>query len=73
MALPRHAFWPDDLGLKEALRSEPLLTGHRQIADAYLLALATAHGGILATFDRGVLSLSGAKDGAVELLGRLAM
>ena len=67
-ALPRHAFWPDDLILQEALRSERLLTGHRQIADAYLLALAIAHGGIFATFDRGVLSLSGARNGAVEIL-----
>jgi toxin-antitoxin system PIN domain toxin len=68
-ALPQHAFWPDDLVLGEALRAERLLIGHRQISDAYLVALASAHRGVLATFDRGVLSLSGAaKHGAVELL-----
>jgi predicted nucleic acid-binding protein len=67
-ALPHHAFWPDDLSLREALEGERLLIGHRQIADAYLVALAGAHGGFLATFDRGVLSLAGAQDGAVELL-----
>jgi predicted nucleic acid-binding protein len=68
-ALPQHAFWPDDVALGKALQGERLLTGHRQISDAYLVALATAHRGILATFDRAVLSLSGAaKGGAVELL-----
>jgi toxin-antitoxin system PIN domain toxin len=67
-ALPQHEFWPDDLQLSEALRGEPLVIGHRQVSDAYLLALATAHRGILATFDQAVLSLSGAKNGCLELL-----
>jgi len=30
------------------------LTGHREITDAYLLALAVRHDGALATFDRSL-------------------
>lgn len=30
------------------------LLGHRQITDAYLLALAVEHGGSFATFDRRI-------------------
>lgn len=67
-ALPSHAFWPDDLPLKEALGTDQAIVTHRQITDAYLLALARVRGGILATLDRGVLSLPGSVSGAVELL-----
>lgn len=31
--------------------------GHRQVTDVYLVALATAHGGRLATFDRAIAAL----------------
>jgi toxin-antitoxin system PIN domain toxin len=52
---PQHAFWPDDLSLldPECIDHRHLL-GHRQITDAYLLALAVKHGGRLVTLDRGV-------------------
>jgi predicted nucleic acid-binding protein len=40
--------------------------GHRQVTDAYLVALARHHDGRLATFDRGLAALH---DDAVELLG----
>ena len=53
-----HEFWPDDLPCTEAL--EPLrgrLLGHRQVTDAYLLALALRRGAQLATLDRGVAEL----------------
>ena len=67
-ALPEHKFWPADLGLLDALvKLEPII-GHRQITDAYLLALARARRGILATLDRGVLALTGEKEQGVELL-----
>lgn len=66
--LPDHAFWPDDLPLNDAIRKDQPIVGHRQITDAYLVALATAHGGILATLDRAVLSLPGSTGGTVELL-----
>ena len=51
-ALPGHAFWPDDISMLggKQIDSSRLL-GFSQITDSYLLALARAHGGQLATFD----------------------
>ena len=47
-----HSFWPDDLGWTgEWDLPLSLLTGHRQITDAYLLGLAVLHGGRLVTLD----------------------
>lgn len=50
-----HMFWPDAFSLLERGRLlwDRVLTS-RQITDAYLLALATANGGRLVTFDRGI-------------------
>jgi toxin-antitoxin system PIN domain toxin len=50
-----HAFWPDDLTLRQAecVHADQLL-GHRQVTDVYLLALAVRHGGRLVTFDQSV-------------------
>ena len=48
-----HVFWPDDLSLCDS-RVFNLTVGHRQLTDVYLLGLATAHGGRLATFDRSI-------------------
>jgi uncharacterized protein len=53
--LPGHEFWPDDLSLTDA--KPGLLGSHRHVTDSYLVALATAHDGILATLDRGIASL----------------
>lgn len=52
-ALPGHVFWPDDVSLLDSGKfdSSRLLTS-AQVTDSYLLALACAHGGQLATFDR---------------------
>ena len=52
---PDHVFWQDSLSLRETgcVRSRSL-QGHRQVTDAYLLALAVANRGSLATFDRSV-------------------
>jgi len=47
-----HVFWNDDLPLGQALGAFAHLTGHRQITDAYLLALAASKGGALVTFDQ---------------------
>ena len=44
------------------------LVGHRQITDAYLVALATSRGGVLATLDRGVLAVVGNNEKSVELV-----
>lgn len=65
--LPKHEFWADDLTLRKAVERLPPLAGHRQITDAYLIALASAHGGMLATLDRATLAL-GRGIGAVEAI-----
>lgn len=50
-----HAFWPDDVSLlDDDWLDWNRLTGHRQITDAYLLALAVRHGGRLVTLDRRI-------------------
>ena len=66
--LPGHDFWPDDLPLRDAVEGKPALAGHRQVVDAYLLALATSHGGVLATLDRAVAILARGGRGAVEII-----
>ena len=67
--LAGHEFWPDDIPLHAAIARAPALIGHRQITDAYLLALASKHNGVLATFDLGLRSLARADCGAVEIIG----
>jgi uncharacterized protein len=50
-----HAFWADDISLRDNERIDPdRILGPNQITDAYLLALAVKHGGRLATFDRSI-------------------
>lgn len=50
-----HAFWPDDLSLRDdTLGDFSRVQGHQQVTDLYLLALAVRHGGRLVTFDRAV-------------------
>lgn len=52
-SLPGHRFWPDDISLMETDRIDTARLLHAsQITDSYLLALARAHDGQLATFDR---------------------
>ena len=48
-----HVFWPDDVSVCDA-GLFGLTVGYRQLTDVYLLGLATAHDGCLATFDRSV-------------------
>lgn len=51
--LAGHAFWPDDLSIADARFFAPeLLSSHTRITDGYLLALAHAKRGRLATMDR---------------------
>jgi len=58
-----HQFWADDVSLTEAeFKFTGLLTGHRQVTDAYLLTLAIRKNGKLATLDRGVVELAKSKD-----------
>ena len=50
-----HAFWPGDVSILDpGAFAAGHLAGHRQVSDAYLLALATRHEGALVTFDRNV-------------------
>ena len=67
-ALSGHVFWPDDLSLARhsTLRAERLLSSS-QVTDTYLLALAHAKGGLLATFDRKLVT-SAVTGGAEALL-----
>lgn len=51
----RYAFWPCDISvLDEDVVDRSRVHGPRQLTDAYLLALAVAHGGRFVTFDRGL-------------------
>lgn len=51
--LPGHHFWPDDISIADAAFFAPeLLSSHSRVTDAYLLALARAHRGRLATMDQ---------------------
>ena len=67
-SLPEHEFWPDDLTLTDAIGEREFIVGHRQITDAYLLALARARAGIFATLDRATLALARSPE-EVELPG----
>jgi uncharacterized protein len=52
-ALPGHVFWPDDISLLDRRRvAADRLLAAGQVTDTYLLALAVAHGGQLASLDR---------------------
>jgi toxin-antitoxin system PIN domain toxin len=52
-ALPGHAFWADDISLLDPQKIDAArLLNSAQVTDTYLLALARAHGGQLASFDR---------------------
>jgi toxin-antitoxin system PIN domain toxin len=66
--LPEHKFWPADLALSDAVSKLDPLVGHRQLTDAYLMAVARARRGVLATLDRGALALAGPNAQSVELL-----
>lgn len=59
----RHTFWPDDLPYDLAMLR--LVRGHADVTDAYLVALARAHDGRLATFDR---ALAATHPDATELI-----
>lgn len=66
-ALPGHVYWPGDISLVGAADVDvaKILTS-AQVTDTYLLALAKAHGGVLASFDRK-LSTAAVKHGKATL------
>ena len=66
-ALPGHVFWPDDISLMDARYIDPSrLLSSAQVTDSYLLALACAHDGQLATLDRKLVA--GAVSGGSKAL-----
>lgn len=62
-----HRFLIDDVSMDDA--DVPRLSGHRQVTDGHLLALARRRNVRLLTFDAGILALAGDRD--VELLRAL--
>jgi toxin-antitoxin system PIN domain toxin len=54
-----HRFWPDAIRYDAAQLAGVI--GHRQVTDAYLVALADHHGGRVATLDKGLRALHGDK------------
>jgi len=53
--LGHHRFWPDAVDVLAAPEfPAELLAGHRQVTDAYLIAAASRHGGVVVTFDRSM-------------------
>jgi toxin-antitoxin system PIN domain toxin len=55
IAMSNHTYWPDDLGYTAI--SWPKITGHRQVTDAYLVALSLRHGGTLLTLDQALATI----------------
>ena len=52
-SMPGHVFWADKISIvDDSCIDVALLSSHAQVTDSYLLALAKAHGGRLATLDR---------------------
>ena len=66
-ALPGHVFWQDDFSLMDCDLIDPArIATPAQVTDTYLLALAVANQGQLATFDRR-LSPSAVRRGRAAL------
>ncbi|OIN94388.1 MAG: VapC toxin family PIN domain ribonuclease [Comamonadaceae bacterium CG1_02_60_18] len=66
-ALSGHVFWPDDVSLHDPqIVDQTQLKSSGQLTDTYLLALACAHGGQLATFDARLVT-SAVRDGVAGL------
>ena len=52
-ALTGHQFWPDKISMADGVLIDMArLSSHSKVTDSYLLALAKAHGGRLASMDR---------------------
>ena len=55
---PFHRFWPDSLSLTvDSADIFSKVSGHRQVTDAYLLAISVKNGGCLATMDKSIPAL----------------
>ncbi len=63
-----HEYWPCSVSLlDDELIDYSRLHGHRQVTDAYLLALATANGGRFATLDQSI-SISAVRQATADNL-----
>jgi uncharacterized protein len=52
-SMPGHRFWPDNISIADDAHIDATrLSSHAQVTDSYLLALARANGGRLASMDR---------------------
>jgi toxin-antitoxin system PIN domain toxin len=65
---PDHVFWIADRDAASLTPMVPSLRGHQQVTDAYLLALAHHHGGLVATFDRGLGDLAAQLGAAIDVV-----
>ncbi len=66
-ALPGHHFWADKFSIADGEYIDAaLLASHSRVTDSYLLALARAHGGKLASMDRK-LAVDAVPGGAAAL------
>jgi predicted nucleic acid-binding protein len=68
---PQHHFWPDSVSLTDnELFRWPVISGHQQLTDVYLLGLAVHNHGRLATFDKSIPlnAVRGASAGHLVLL-----
>lgn len=73
VAMPQHELWTDDLDFSRDPTVDGLtLVGHRQVTDAFLLALAARHGGRLATLDGGIAALAPTNAAILSLLERVS-
>jgi len=53
-SMSNHEWWSCDISLVDGGVEEAALLGPRQVTDAYLLALAVHHGGVLVTLDQRI-------------------
>ncbi|MBE7420434.1 MAG: PIN domain-containing protein [Ideonella sp.] len=69
-ALPGHVFWPDSVSISDkTFFAAHLLSSHARVTDSYLLAVAHANGGRLATLDQRLATeVVPAGKAALELL-----
>jgi uncharacterized protein len=65
---PDHVFWSADRDATSVTPMAPSLRGHQQVTDAYLVALAHHHGGLVATFDRGLGDLAAQLGVAIDVV-----
>ena len=66
-----HEFWPDAVSIRDQkLFNVPIVRGHRQLTDVYLLGLAVKRGGRLVTFDHSIPlgAVNGATDASLEVI-----